>query len=287
MPSSVCRHLHRECNHLHNPCRKQSSNKNQDTDRPSRPAPPREYPLSLIRPAPYAPRSLFVCSIFTLAATLATVGSPALHAATPKVHTVTLGPVRKVPYTQPDATPDTRSDETSTMKVRPLSVDGRQKEWTTGEAHEITDRTFTVRRALRLNDSLPTDPSPHWAWQPGPWLQVDRVTGHITALHLPDFDPTVSDAIWFRDYAAYCGTSTTAKGGLFAIVAQLGARRAVVQKQIGRWPQTERPLPVCEPAQWQRLPLRVTLKPTGGDAITFDLLGTSSLIEEGDDAEEH
>jgi hypothetical protein len=208
-------------------------------------------------------------------------------AAAPKVHAVTLGPFRRVPYTQPDATPDTKTDETSTLKVRPLFVDDRQKEWTTGEIHDITDRTFTVRRALRLNDALPTEAVPHWIWQPGPWLSVDRATGHITALHLPDFDPAVSDAVWFRDYAAYCGIATTAKGGLFAVVAQLGARRAVVLKQIGPWPQANHFIPVCQPAQWQRLPMRVTLKPTGGDPVTYDVVGSASIIEEGDNSDEN
>jgi hypothetical protein len=209
-----------------------------------------------------------------------------LLAAGPKIHTVTLGPYRKVPYTQPDATPDTKVDETSSLKVRPLFVDDRQKEWTTGEIHDVTDRTFTVRRALRLNDALPNDAAPHWIWQPGPWLSVDRVTGHITVLHLPDFDFTVSDVVWFRDYAAYCGISTTAKGGLYAVVAQLGAHRPVVQKQIGKWPEADHFIPVCQPAQWQRLPLRVTLKPTGGEATTYDVVGTVSLLEEGDNSDE-
>jgi hypothetical protein len=209
-----------------------------------------------------------------------------LLAAGPKVHTVTLGPYHKVPYTQPDATPDTKADETSSLKVRPLFVDDRQKEWTTGEIHDVTDRTFTVRRALRLNDSLPNDGAPHWIWQPGPWLSVDRVTGHITVLHLPDFDFTVSDVVWFRDYAAYCGISTAAKGGLYAVVAQLGARRPVVQKQIGKWPEADHFIPVCQPAQWQRLPTRVTLKPTGGEAATYDVVGTVSLLEEGDSSDE-
>jgi hypothetical protein len=212
--------------------------------------------------------------------------SAAALAAAPKVHTVTLGPFHRVAYIQPDATPDTKSDETSTLKIRPIFVDDRQKEWTTGEIHDITDRTFAVRRALRINDSLPADPTTRWIWQPGPWLSVDRVTGHITALHLPDFDPDVSDVVWFRDYAAYCGISTTARGGLFAIVAQLGARRPVVQKQIGKWPQTDHFLPVCQPAQWQRLPIRVTLKPTGGDPTTYDVVGTASIVEENDNAEE-
>jgi hypothetical protein len=168
------------------------------------------------------------------------------------------------------------------LKVRPLMVDGRQKEWTTGDAHDVTDRSFTVRRAMRLNDSLPGDAAAHWSWQPGPWLLVDRTTGHITALHLPDFDNEVSEAVWYRDYAAYCGTASTAKGGLFASVAQLGARRAVVQKPIGKWPQTAPPDPVCKLAQWQRAPMRVTLQASNGEPMTFDVVGTASLIEDGD-----
>src|SRR6202030_1237003 len=120
------------------------------TSPPPRPAPPR-FPLA---PA-----------FFPL--TLAAFSPPSpVFAAVPKVHTVTLGPYRRVPYTQPDATPDTKADETSTLKIRPLFVDDRQKEWTTGEIHDVTDRTFTVRRALRLNDALPTDAVPRWVWQP-------------------------------------------------------------------------------------------------------------------------
>ncbi|CAN5532439.1 hypothetical protein BH10ACI4_BH10ACI4_15640 [soil metagenome] len=210
--------------------------------------------------------------------------SQVLQAATPKVHTVTLGAVRRVPYTQPDATPSTKSDETSTLKIRALFVDARQKDWTTGDSHDVTDRSFTVRRALRINDALPADSVAHWIWQPGPWLLVDRATGHITALHLPAFDPAVSDAVWFRDYAAYCGIATTAKGGLVAVVAQLGARRAVVQRPLGPWPQANHFIPVCQPAKWQRLPVRVTLQPTSAEAITFDVIGSASLVEEGDNA---
>jgi hypothetical protein len=206
-------------------------------------------------------------------------------AAPPKVHVVALGAVRKVPYTAPDtaAGPVTgKQPDVLSMKVRPLTVDGRQKEWITGDAHDVTDRSFTIRRAMRLNDQLPGDAAARWSWQPGPWLLVDRSTGHITALHLPDFDDEVSEAVWYRDYAAYCGVATTAKGGLFAIVAQLGTRRAVVQKQIGKWPQANPAEPVCKPAQWQRTPMRVTLQATGGEAMTFDVEGAASLIEEGD-----
>jgi hypothetical protein len=210
------------------------------------------------------------------------------YAAAPaKAHTVTLGAARKVPYTPPQAASAAgKPADALSLKVRPLVVDGRQKEWTTGDAHDVTDRSFTVRRAMRLNDALPGDAEARWSWQPGPWLLVDRVTGHITALHLPDFDATVSDAVWFRDYAAYCGTGTTAKGGLFAIVAQLGARRAVVSQQIGKWPQAAPAEPVCKPAEWQRAPMRATLQATGGEPMTFDVVGAAALIEEGDAADE-
>jgi hypothetical protein len=66
------------------------------------------------------------------------------------------------------------------------------------------------------------------------------------------------------------------------IVAQLGARRPVVQKRIGPWPQPNHPFPVCAPAKWDRLPLRDTIQPTGGESATYDVVGTSSIIEEGD-----
>lgn len=202
-----------------------------------------------------------------------------------KVHTVVLGPVRRVPYTPPEATPDTKADEKTSLRVRPLMVDDHQREWTVGDIHEVTDRTFVVQRALRLNDALPGEPM-RWSWQPGPWVMVDRVTGHVTALHLPDFDPQVSTAVWFRDYAAYCGIATTAKGGLMAVVAELGGHKAVVQQKLGPWPQPDAPHPVCAPATWQRIPIRATIQQTGAQPVTFDVMGTSSLVEEGESGEE-
>ena len=200
----------------------------------------------------------------------------------PKIHVVELGAVRKVPYTPPDVTPDERNEDTTTLRVRPLMVDDRQREWTTGEIHEVTDRSFAVRRALRLNDTLPGDKTERWIWQPGPWLLVDRVTGRITALHLPDFDPVVSNVVWYRDYAAYCGVKMSVKSGLNVVVWELGARRPAVSQQIGPWPQPNHFIPVCAPAEWQRTPMRVKIRPTGGEALTFDVVGLSSLVEEGD-----
>ena len=106
----------------------------------------------------------------------------------PKVHTVGLGAVRKSAYTPAEATAESKAEETSTLKVRPLVVDGRQKEWTTGDAHDVTDRSFVVRRAPHVNDTLPGGGAAHWGWQAGPWLMVGRGGGHGTALHLADFD---------------------------------------------------------------------------------------------------
>jgi len=202
-------------------------------------------------------------------------------AAPPKLHTVTLGATKKVPYTPPSS--DAWSPGDPTLKVRALFVDSRQREWTVGDTHDVTDRSFTIRRALRINDALPGESAARWVWQPGPWLLVDRVTGHIAALHLPDFDPLVSDVSWFRDYAAYCGVAATAKGELYAVVAQLGARKAIVQKQLEHWPPpTNQPGPPCQPAVWQREPMRVTMQLAGSDPVTYDVVGLTSLVEEGD-----
>ncbi len=202
-----------------------------------------------------------------------------------KMHFVTLGPYRKVPYTPPEATPDSRSEEAMTLRIRPLVVDDKPREWTVGELHEVTDRTFVIRRVIHINDSLPAEPS-HWTWQPGPWLQVDRTTGHITPLHLPNFDAQISEIAWFRDYGAYCGLVPTLKGGVMATVVELGSHKAVVQHVLANWPLDKPMHPVCAPAQWQRTPMRATLKLTGGDPVTFDVAGTSSLIEEGESEEE-
>ena len=202
-----------------------------------------------------------------------------------KMHFVTLGAVRKVPYTPPEATPDNKSEEATTLRIRPLVVDDKAREWTVGDLHEVTDRTFVIRRALRINDSLPGE-SARWSWQPGPWLQVDRTSGHIAPLHLPDFDPQVSEVVWFRDYAAYCGLVPTLKGGVMAIVVELGTHKPVAQRVLASWPLDKPVHPVCSPAQWQRLPMRATLRLTGGEPVTFDVAGTSSLVEEGETEED-
>lgn len=203
-----------------------------------------------------------------------------------KVHTVALGTWRKVPYTAPSLAPKSVDDKLGSLRVRPLVVDGRVLEWTAGEMHEITDRSFVVRRAVRLNDALPGESGAHWEWSLGPWMLVDRVKAHISVLHLADFDPAVSEVVWFRDYAAYCGVNSTGKH-LYAVAAQLGVRRPLVAKVLAKWTADDHPTPACAAATWQRQPLQVTFHPTDGDTVSYQLFGlTSALVEEGESADD-
>lgn len=218
----------------------------------------------------------FLFSALTLLLTCA----PAF-ATGPKTHTVGLGSGKRVPYSIVGDPAGAHADEKE-LRIRPLIVDGKVKEWTTGDAHDVTDRSFAVRRAIRLNDALPTEHAEHWVWQRGPWLLVDRTTGKITALHLADYDPAVSEVIWFRDYAAYCGLTSSGKQ-LYAVVSQVAARKPVLAKKLGTWDIEDHPTPACSPATWQREPLRIGFQPTGGQAVSFDLVGSSAvLVEEGD-----
>jgi hypothetical protein len=139
---------------------------------------------------------------------------------------------------------------------------------------------------MRLNDSLPSDKVGHWVWQRGPWLLVDRVSGHVVALKLPDYDPGVSHVSWFRDYGAYCGLTANGKS-LYAVVAQVAARKPALAKKLAAFDAENHPSPVCAQAEWQREPLRVTFHPAGRDPISFDVApGSAVLVEDaGDEAE--
>lgn len=216
-------------------------------------------------------------TIWVLAIALAT---PQVCLCATKGHTVGLGAVRHEPYSVQGDPAGAQKDEKE-LKVRPLVVDGKVREWTTGEAHNVTERSFAVRRAVRLNDSLPAEAAIHWVWQRGPWLLIDRESGKVTALHLQDFDPAVSEVVWFRDYAAYCGVNTSGKQ-LYAVVAQIAARRPLLTKKLEAWDPANHPSPVCAPAVWQREPLKVTFQANGADPVSFDLVGTSAvLVEDG------
>jgi hypothetical protein len=70
-----------------------------------------------------------------------------------KPHTITFGKQTTVQWSP--ATVSSENDKPQTLKVRPLLVDARVKEFTLGPAHDVTDRLFVVRRAFRINDSLP------------------------------------------------------------------------------------------------------------------------------------
>lgn len=228
-------------------------------------------------------------------------------AAARKGHTVVLGAARRVAYTKAGDPSGALATDTE-LRIRALIVDGALKEWTTGDPHDVTDRSFVVRRVMRINDALPETPTtdtkpadgkanthaaekqadnkPHWVWQRGPWLLVDRVTGHITALKLPDYDPGVSQPVWFRDYAAYCGLTASGKS-LYAVVAQIAVRKAVLSKKISEWDRESQALPACAAAEWQRDPLHVSFHPTGRDVLSFALApGSAVLVEDAsDDAE--
>jgi len=103
---------------------------------------------------------------------------------------------------------------------------------------------------------------------------------------LPDYDPGVSQVSWFRDYAAYCGVTASGKS-LFAVVAQVAARKAMLSKKLAAFDPENHPQPVCASADWQREPLRITFHPAGMDAIGFDLIpGSAVLVEESEDDQE-
>jgi len=224
-------------------------------------------------------RTLLLTFAFT-AVDLSTV-LPA-HAAPSKTHTVVLGAARKVPYSKAGDPAGAAPGEDS-LKIRALLVDGTLKEWTTGDTHDVTDRSFVVRRAIRLNDALPGEKAGQWVWQRGPWLLVDRVTGHATPLKLPDYDPAISEASWFRDYAAYCGLTTSGKS-LYAVVAQIAGRKPVLAKKLNGFDAADHADPPCVAPDWQREPLRVTFHPAGKAAAGFDIVpGSALLVEDSDD----
>jgi hypothetical protein len=223
--------------------------------------------------------------------------SAAVQAAPHKVHTVVLGAARKVLYSKAGDPAGAATGENE-LKIRALLVDGVLKEWTTGDAHDVTDRSFVVRRVIRLNDALPTDKSPEknaekptasasrWVWQRGPWLLVDRVAGHVVALKLPDYDPGVSQVSWFRDYGAYCGVTASGKS-LYAVVAQVTARKPVLAKKLAAFDPGSHADPVCALAEWQREPLRITFHAAAKDAVSFDVVpGSAVLVEDSGDETE-
>jgi len=230
-------------------------------------------------------------AFFLFAILAATIAIPAASAAPRRGHTVVLGSVRKVPYSRA-GDPAGAAPGENALAIRALLVDGVLKEWTSGDPHDVTDRSFVVRRAMRLNDTLPGDKPAatgkpeQWVWQRGPWLLVDRTTGHVTPLKLPDYDPGVSQVSWFRDYGAYCGLTPSGKS-LYAVVAQVAAHKPVLAKKLSAFDPIGLSGPACAAPDWQRDPLRVTFHPTGGQPIGFDIApGSAVLVEDSADEPE-
>ncbi len=172
-------------------------------------------------------------------------------AAAPRQHVLTFGkwmPAKL--FTCPD------EDKAVEIKVRSLYVDGPLREFTTGDPHDITERMFVVRRAYRLNDWLPSDQGTahKWQWQRGGWLLVDRDSGRVSQLNLPNFDASYSLASWYRDYAAYCGVSDDG-AKLFALVAQLGRKKPILIRELGAVKDAGMPDAQCLAPDWQRQPV--------------------------------
>ncbi len=99
-------------------------------------------------PAP-VPLFLMLRKLLLLSVALCLASSDS--AAASKLHVISFG--KWISAKWPNATGQKLLD----LKVRPLFVDTRLKEYTTGSPHELTDRLFAVRRAFRVNDSLPTE----------------------------------------------------------------------------------------------------------------------------------
>ncbi|MFY9561060.1 MAG: hypothetical protein WAQ52_12575 [Terriglobales bacterium] len=189
-----------------------------------------------------------------------------VSAAAPKPHVINFGKWMAVKW--PDATGQKLLD----LKVRALLVDARLKEYTTGTPHDITDRLFVVRRAFRVNDALPQESAARWQWQRGGWLLVDRTTGRISQLALPEFDPFYSTASWYRDYVAYCGVSEDGKK-LYAVVTQVGRRKPVLKKPLGEPAGDDAPDSECPAPAWERAPARVTFQPDDTQKLVFSIRG--------------
>lgn len=176
--------------------------------------------------------------------------------------------------------------ESGDLHVRALLVDGKVKEYTVGQPHDVTERFFVLATAFRLNDKLPDEKQSRWIWQRGGWVEVDRSSGRITPLRLPNFNPQLSLVSWYRDYIAYCGASED-NTKLYAIVMQLGMRKPILRKELEettRLAHTESP---CRAPAWQRKPTRVAFYVARGPSLTFTIQGRTleMTAPDEDDAE--
>ena len=116
------------------------------------------------------------------------------------------------------------------------------------------------------------------------------MTGHISAMALPEFDAYSSVASWYRDYAAYCGVSDDGKK-IYAVVAQINRRRPVLKKPIDAATISETKgaaqNSACPAPAWQRSPTRATFEPASSPTQTFAIRGhTVDLVIETEEQDE-
>ena len=201
--------------------------------------------------------------------------------ATTKPHVVALGkplPVKLLVGASEDKTLD--------ITVRALYVDSKLKEFTTGSPHDVTDREYVIRRAYRINDALPEEERKNakWLWQRGGWLLVNRTSGKISLLKLPDYDPFYSEVSWYRDYAAYCGVTPSGER-VSAVVAEIGSKKPLFRKDLGKNSLGDSTDSNCSPPHWERQPARVTFLPKAGEKFTVNVSGrfADEVADEGSD----
>ncbi len=118
-------------------------------------------------------------------------------------------------------------------------------------AHDVTDREFVVRRAYRINDALPDDahkaPNGCGSAAAGFWSTASRA--RLRSLKLPDFDALSSQVSWYRDYAAYCGIPSSGDK-VNAIVAEIGGKKPLFRKDLGKSAMGDDPDANCAAPQW-------------------------------------
>ena len=115
---------------------------------------------------------------------------------------------------------------------------------------------------------------------------VDRVTGRVTQIALPEFDAYYSTPSWFRDYVAYCGVSDDGKK-LFAIVAQLGRRKPILKKPLGEPGGEDGPDSECPAPEWQRGPVRVSFVPDENQKLTYAVRGHAvDIVNDNEEEDE-
>jgi hypothetical protein len=208
-------------------------------------------------------------------------------AAATKIHVIAFGKSMSVQWL---AGTGAGNEKPLLIKVRALVMDGRVKEYVIGSPHEITDRLFAIRRAFRVNDSLPEDSGPRWQWQRGGWLIVDRLTGRVSAINLPEFDSFYSAASWYRDYIAYCGVADDGNKidgkKIDAVVAQIGRRKPVLKKLLASDGLKDDAAPdsACSTPVWQRNPTRVSFEAGAAQKQSFTIRG--QIVDLVNDAEE-